>query len=130
MIDNRSLVTELVSGAWLRVASNPAELAPPGPGPTSWNRVAGMLVGLAVGDSLGNTSESLAPVRRRELFGEIRDFLPNRHAGHRRVGLPSDDTQLAFWTVEHLLEDGGLAPERLAARSASRGRIFGIGQTV
>jgi hypothetical protein len=46
-----------------------------------------------------------------------------------RVGLPSDDTQLAFWTLEQLLQDGSLEPERLAHRFA-RGNIRGIGQTV
>ncbi len=46
----------------------------------------------------------------RRTFGEIRDYLPNRHARHRPVGLPSDDTQLAFWTLEHLVDHRGLSP--------------------
>jgi ADP-ribosyl-[dinitrogen reductase] hydrolase len=96
---------------------------------TSWNRVEGMLLGLAIGDSLGNTSEGLAPQSRRELFGEIRDFLPHRHAGNQPVGLPSDDSQMAFWTLDELTRHGELIPERLAARFVAQ-RIFGIGSSV
>ncbi len=94
------------------------------------DRVRGMMLGLAIGDSLGNTSESMNPPDRRRYYGEIRDYLPNSYAGGRPVGLPSDDTQLAFWTLEHLLENGGrLSPERLAEIFCRR-RIFGMGRTV
>jgi len=93
------------------------------------DRVRGMLLGLAIGDSLGNTSEGMAPAARYTRYGEIRDYLPSSHAGGRRVGLPSDDSQLAFWTLESLLERGELDPEDLSARFASR-RIFGIGRSV
>ena len=80
-----------------------------------------MLLGLAIGDALGNTSESLTAAQRAEAqYGEIRDYLPNRHAAGRRVGLPSDDSQLAFWTLESLLERGELDPDDLSARFASR----------
>jgi len=44
-------------------------------------------------------------------------------------GFPSDDTQLAFWTLEQLLVDDGLVPDHLAARFC-RDHIFGIGSTV
>ncbi len=94
-----------------------------------WPRVEGMLLGLAIGDALGNTSESLRPRERRTYHGEVRDYLRNRYAGGRAVGLPSDDTQLAFWTLEQLLADDGLDPENLARRFASQ-RIFGLGSTV
>ncbi|MBX3023783.1 ADP-ribosylglycohydrolase family protein [bacterium] len=88
-----------------------------------------MLLGLAIGDALGNPTESSLPGARFSEYGEIRDYVANRHAEGRAVGLPSDDSQLAFWTLERLLEDGGLDPERLADTFASR-RIFGIGQAV
>lgn len=97
--------------------------------PVAADRVRGMLLGLAIGDALGNTSESLPPEERRRRYGEIRDYLPNRYAEGRRVGLPSDDTQLAFWTLEHLLERGRLDVDDLARRFSER-RIFGIGQSV
>jgi len=93
---------------------------PPAQGPVAFDRVEDMLLGLAIGDALGNTSEGQTPGERRERRGEIRDYLPNRYAEGARVGLPSDDTQLAFWTLESLLEHGRAVPEDLAAR-ASRG---------
>ena len=94
------------------------------------DRVRGMLLGLAIGDALGNTSEGMNPAERRRLHGEIRDYRPNRHVIDRCVGLPSDDTQLAFWTLEHLLEnEGRLSPERLAEVFCQR-QIFGIGTTI
>ena len=95
----------------------------------SRDRIEGMLLGLAVGDSLGNTSEGLTPDQRADLFGEIREYQPHRHAGGRAVGLPSDDTQMAFWTLAQLLEDGGYVPENVA-RSFTKRQIFGIGATV
>jgi ADP-ribosylglycohydrolase len=88
-----------------------------------------MLLGLAIGDSLGNSSEGMTPARRRAHHGEIRDYLPNPYLGNRRVGTPSDDTQMAFWTLEQLLEDGRLEPAKLAERFATR-QIFGMGRTV
>ena len=87
-----------------------------------------MLLGLAVGDALGITSEGLLPADRRQLFGEIRDYLPNRYTG-KEEGYPSDDTQLAFWTLEQMLEDDGFDPDRVAARFC-QGKIFGLGSTV
>ena len=103
------------------------------PGPVAaeldWGRVEGMMLGLAAGDSLGCTSESQLPRERRERYGEIRDYLPNRYAGGRPVGLPSDDTQLAFWTLEQMIEDRGFDPERVAERFC-RQPIFGIGSAV
>jgi len=98
-------------------------------GPVPPNRIRGMLLGLAIGDALGNTSESLTAADREARYGEIRDYLPNGHADGRRVGLPSDDSQLAFWTLESLLECGDLDPEDLAKKYAGR-RIFGIGSAV
>jgi len=94
------------------------------------DRVEGMLLGLAIGDALGNTSEGQSPRLRREAHGgDIRDYLPNQRAGGRAVGLPSDDTQLAFWTLRRLLGDSRLEPDALLREFASR-PIFGIGRTV
>jgi ADP-ribosylglycohydrolase len=99
------------------------------PASLTWDRVEGMLVGLAIGDSLGNTTESLLPAARAAAHGTVRDYLPSPHAGGHAVGVPSDDTQMAFWTLEQELEDGRLQPDRLAKKFCSR-RIFGIGSNV
>ena len=101
----------------------------PLPAAFDFGQVRGMLLGLAIGDALGNTSEGMTPAQRKSAHGEIRDYLPNWYTGNRSVGLPSDDTQMAFWTLEHLIEHGELIPEKLAQVFSSR-RIFGIGQTV
>ena len=114
MIDNRSLVADPPRRRPARSCVDPRRLVPPRGGEVAPERVAGMLLGLCIGDALGNTSETMTPAQRREHLGEVRDYLPNRHAEGRAVGLPSDDTQLAFWTLAHLLERGGLAPAGLA----------------
>lgn len=93
------------------------------------DRVDGMMLGLAVGDALGNTTESMIPSRRASTHGWIDGYLPNRHAGDRQVGVPSDDTQLAYWTLEQLLADGRLDPVRLGEHF-NRDRIYGIGRSV
>ena len=69
-----------------------------------------MLLGIAIGDALGNTSESSHPSERFKRHGIIRDYLPNSYAGGRSVGLPSDDSQMSFWTLEQLFEDTELDP--------------------
>jgi len=94
------------------------------------DRVRGMLHGLAIGDSLGNTTEGLTPAERRRAYGEIRDYLPSRWSDMVPAGVPSDDTQLAFWTVESLLRRGRLDPVDLADTFTGHDRIFGIGSAV
>ena len=101
----------------------------PMPSYFDFDRFEGMMLGLAVGDALGNTTEGMVPEQRYNHFGEIRDYLPNRHADEKRVGTPSDDTQLAFWTLDQLIDDDGLVPDRLASRFC-RDQIFGIGGTI
>lgn len=85
------------------------------------------MLGLAIGDALGNTTESINPAERIARFGWIEHYLPNRHAGDRPVGLPSDDSQLAFRTLAHLTRHGRLDPAQLGDALAD-GPIFGIGQ--
>ncbi len=98
--------------------------------PVSWARVAGMALGLAIGDALGNTTESMNPDERRQRdHGDIRDYLPNQYADNEARGLPSDDSQMAFWTLDQLNRDGGLVVEHVAQRFCAD-QIFGIGSTV
>jgi ADP-ribosylglycohydrolase len=113
-------VMRAASGDWLHRAIDPQ--------PRDWSRIEGMLLGLAVGDALGNTTEGRGPDERQAAYGEIREYLPNGRERGRVIGLPSDDTQLAFWTLEHLL-DGPFEPAHLAQRLAA-GSVIGIGRTV
>jgi len=129
--DNRSTLDFLFETEQIDLRRGALFDRAPGPLPTTldWDRVEGMMLGLAIGDALGCTSESQLPQQRRARYGEIRDYLPNRYADGRPVGLPSDDSQLAFWTLEQMLIDGGFVPEHIAARFC-RQQIFGIGSTV
>jgi ADP-ribosyl-[dinitrogen reductase] hydrolase len=131
MDSNRRILEFLFETQQIELRRGPLFDFSPGPMPRDlgWGHVEGMLLGLAIGDALGNTTESQWPGTRRARFGEIRDYLPNRYADGRAVGLPSDDTQLAFWTLKQMLADEGFSPEHVAARFC-RGRIFGIGSTV
>jgi ADP-ribosylglycohydrolase len=130
-MNNATLLNQLFAQGQIALEPAPFLKQAPSPLPEGWDfeRVEGMLLGLAIGDALGNTTESQLPVIRRQSHGEIRDYLPNRYANGRPVGLPSDDSQMAFWTLEQLLEDGGLVPDHLA-RKFSQHQIFGIGSTV
>ena len=132
---NRETLRRLLAEGDIQV--RPAALfdtAPPAlPQGFDFDRVEGMMLGLAIGDALGITTEGMLPADRAQRFGEIRDYRPNRHMrlqpGETVRGYPSDDTQLAFWTLEQLLADDGLVPEHVAGRFA-REHIFGIGSAV
>ncbi len=91
------------------------------------DRVRGMLLCTAIGDSLGNRTESMLPHEREAKHGRITGYLPSRYADGAPAGTPSDDTQLTFRAVEQLLADGALNPDELAFRIAND-RIFGIGK--
>lgn len=110
-----------------------AALDPPPPAPLDEDRIAGPLLGLAIGDALGNTSEAMNPKERRERFGEVRDYQRNRRLKGadkgRRIGLPSDDTQLTFRTIESYLDKGNIDPADLMLRFAEE-PIYGIGQAL
>lgn len=93
------------------------------------DRLRALLYGLAIGDALGNTTESMRPRDRYRRYGEIAGYLPNRHAGGRPVGVPSDDTQMGFWLLEHLLEHRDLYPDLLARTFLER-EIYGMGRSV
>jgi ADP-ribosylglycohydrolase len=84
-----------------------------------------MLLCTAIGDALGNRTESMLPHEREAQYGRITGYLPSRYAGGEPAGTPSDDTQLTFRAVEQLLADGALDPDELAFRIANE-RIFGI----
>lgn len=94
------------------------------------SKIDGILLGLAVGDSLGATSEGMTSGERYERCGgEIRDYYPGRRSDYKRIGVPTDDTQLAFRTLSQLIHDGGLVPDNLARRFCED-RIFGIGASI
>jgi ADP-ribosyl-[dinitrogen reductase] hydrolase len=130
MKNNLDLFQHLMETNQIHLGNSSIFSTPPEPlGPDfDFGLIEGMMLGLAVGDALGKPTESWLPRKRRAHFGEILDYLPNPKTGESK-GLPSDDTQLAFWTLEQMLEDQGFIPERVASRFC-QGRIYGIGNTV
>jgi ADP-ribosyl-[dinitrogen reductase] hydrolase len=101
--------------------------APPLDAPDLADRVRGMLLGVAIGDSLGNRTENMLPSDRDLSYGRITSYLPSRYANGAPAGTPSDDTQLTARALEQLLADGTLDPDELAFRLAND-RIFGLGR--
>src|SRR5262245_5354463 len=90
-------------------------------------RIEGMLLGLAVGDALGHSTEWKydADARHRE-FGTIVDHIA---PGNSTPGRISDDTQLSFWTLQCLLDRGHFDFETLTqCFVARRDRIVGMGR--
>ncbi len=129
--DNGAVLAELFASGGIELRRSELFETEPAPVPTDFafaDRVGGMMLGLAVGDALGRPTEGRVPARRRALHGEIRDYVIGRRA-KEAIGLPSDDTQMAFWCLEQLNEDRAFVPRRLAKRY-STGTIFGMGQTV
>ncbi|MCY2994337.1 MAG: ADP-ribosylglycohydrolase family protein [Planctomycetota bacterium] len=100
----------------------------PLPATFSFDKIDGMMLGLAIGDALGVTTESWLPSRRQATYGEIRDYIPNKYIDEP-IGFPSDDSQLAFWTLEQMLADGGFRPDNVADCFCTR-HIFGVGSAV
>ncbi len=90
-------------------------------------RIAGMLIGVAVGDCLGHSTEwKFDPALRNEKYGTILDHL---QSGDSRAGRISDDTQLTFWTVEQLLNRGEFQFDDLVKCFVNRqSRIVGRGK--
>jgi ADP-ribosylglycohydrolase len=90
-------------------------------------RVEGMLLGLAVGDALGHSTEWKydSDTRHRE-FGTIVDHVA---AGNVPGGRISDDTQFSFWTLQTLLDRGSFDFEALACRFVERrDLVVGMGR--
>jgi ADP-ribosyl-[dinitrogen reductase] hydrolase len=124
MLSNRQLLQGLAAsgGIQVRLGSTFSDMPRQLPTRFDFGRIEGMMLGLAIGDALGNTTESCLPAERHKEHGEIRDYLNGR-------GYPSDDSQLAFWTLEQLIAYRGFVPERVVCRFG-QGHIFGIGSTV
>lgn len=72
----------------------------------SEQRIEGMILGLAVGDALGHSTEwKYDPEKRWQEFGTITDHVGTFLSPPGRI---SDDTQLSLWTLERLLATGSL----------------------
>lgn len=85
--------------------------------PPLLDRFQGCLLGVAVGDALGQPIEAFPPERLRQEFGQIRDFM----AGDPRLPIPlgpgqwTDDTQMTLDILRSLNRRGAVDPEDIAA---------------
>jgi len=130
MTRNDELLQQLFDAELIRIRRSrlfDQHVQPKGPR-FDFDKVEGMMLGLAIGDALGITTEGMLPAERRATHGELRDYIPNKYV-NAPIGFPSDDTQLAFWTLEQMIADRGFVPENVAGRFC-QDRIFGIGSTV
>ncbi len=76
-------ICSLVSCGMGRSSWKDSEDPPALPSAATFDRVEGMLLGLAIGDALGNTTEARLPARRQAEHGEVRDYL---RTGTRTAG--------------------------------------------
>ena len=130
MGENRRLLEQLFQAGEIAIMRSPfLDQTPESLAKTfSFDKIDGMMLGLAIGDALGITTESWLPSKRLATYGEIRDYIPNKYVD-APIGFPSDDSQLAFWTLEQMLADDGFRPENVADCFCRR-RIFGLGSAV
>lgn len=80
------------------------------------DRFTGCLLGVAVGDALGQPVEAFPPERLRREFGEVREFMP----GDPRLPIPlgagqwTDDTQMTLDIARSIVRCGRVDPEDIA----------------
>jgi len=131
MIDNTLLLKDLISKEQIRLHEAEVLHRPLTQLPASFNfeRIEGMLLGLAIGDALGATTEGQKPSDRRKRYGEIRDYVPGKLSDNKAVGVATDDTEMSFRTIEQLIDDRGLDPDNLARKFCAE-PITGIGSAV
>ena len=130
MESNREIFNQLIEDNAIRIKRGAIfdNNLPPKPMDFDFDRVEGMLLGVAIGDALGITSEGMLVSERKARFGEIRGYIPNRYVDEA-IGFPSDDTQLTFWALEQMVADNGFVPDHVARRFLTD-RIFGLGSAV
>jgi len=131
MIDNCDLLANLIRDKKIRVYDSPVFHSQPPllPRDFDFEKIEGMLLCAAIGDSLGATSEGHSADSRVNMHGEIRNYVPGRRSNNKAIGVPTDDSQLTFWTLKQLIQDDGLIVDNLAKRFCKH-HIIGIGSTV
>lgn len=131
MIDNTRLLQKLLDERKIQLRKSEiiTKHPPTLPDNFKFDKVEGMLLGLAIGDALGATSEGKQAAERRDLYGEIKDYISGKRSDYKAIGSATDDTQLSFWTLEQLIDDNGLDPDNLS-RKFCKHHIIGIGRTV
>ena len=78
MASNKTILDEMFARNKIDLRRGDLFDSSPDPMPEDFDfgRVEGMMLGLAIGDSLGRTTEGKLPHRRKARYGEIRDYIP------------------------------------------------------
>lgn len=76
------------------------------------------ILGVAVGDALGMPAEGISRQNLKNMFGEIRDFLPSPY-GDLREGEWTDDTEQMLVLAESILETIYFNPDNFAEKLKS-----------
>src|SRR5208337_3754817 len=126
MSSNRDLFDTLLGQGKLDLLYGPIlkDVPQPLPATATWDKVEGMLLGIAVGDALGLPTEGIRGWNYRPRYPTPLDYLPGENG-------PSDDTQMSFWTLEAILRDGRFEPAIVARIFADpKQHIVGMGTIV
>lgn len=109
---NQVVFQQLVEDGGIDIESSPLFEQNPDPVPDEidFDRVEGLLWGLAIGDALGRDTEGMQVGERRAHHGEITDYNPNGS------GRADSDSQMAFLMLDQMLNDGRLDAGNVAAR--------------
>lgn len=78
----------------------------------------GCILGLAIGDALGMPVEGLSREKVKQIYGEIRDFLPSPY-GDLKAGEWTDDTEQTLLLAESIIETTYFSPENFAEKLKS-----------
>ena len=124
-MDNRAVLERLFAsgGIALRISSLFEAAPAPLHTPRLWDRIEGMLLGLAIGDSLGNTTGPVFPDPRGEVWRN--PITCRTPCGNRPVGLPCRTA--GIWTLEQLWQ---MAAWRRTWRAALPAADLRLGRTI
>ncbi|MCS7144163.1 MAG: ADP-ribosylglycohydrolase family protein [Archaeoglobaceae archaeon] len=75
----------------------------------------GCILGLAIGDALGMPAEEMSRDKIKEIFGEIREFIPSPY-GDLKAGQWTDDTEQMILLAESILETVYFNPSNFAEK--------------
>ncbi|MDI9643390.1 MAG: ADP-ribosylglycohydrolase family protein [Archaeoglobales archaeon] len=75
----------------------------------------GCILGLAIGDALGMPAEGMSRDKIKQIYGEIRDFLPSPY-GDLKAGQWTDDTEQTIALARSLIETAYFDPSNFAEK--------------
>lgn len=75
----------------------------------------GCILGLAIGDALGMPAEGMSREKIKEIFGELREFMPSPY-GDLKAGQWTDDTEQTILLAESILETVYFNPSNFAEK--------------